>query len=167
LPEGDYLFEVRARDIDGRLGSVASFPFSIRPPWYRTAWAYALYALLLAGAIFGIVRWQLRRSHSKNAQLESLVTARTRELREREIELVRAKEGADAANRAKSVFLANMSHELRTPLNAILGYTQILLKDQELSDKNRERLSVVGQSGRTCSRSSTRCSTSRRSKPAS
>jgi signal transduction histidine kinase len=97
--------------------------------------------------IVGIVRWQLRRSHSKNAQLENLVTARTRELRERETELVRAMEGADAANRAKSIFLANMSHELRTPLNAILGYTQILLKDDGLSEKNRERLTVVGQSG--------------------
>lgn len=53
---------------------------------------------------------------------------------------------AEEANRAKSSFLATMSHEIRTPLNGVLGMAQVMEAD-ELSDRQRERLGVVTQSG--------------------
>jgi len=58
--------------------------------------------------------------------------------RERDAELRRAKEAAEAATRAKSEFLANMSHELRTPLNGVLGYAQLLQRDRSLNATQRE-----------------------------
>ncbi|OUD13932.1 sensor histidine kinase [Thioflexithrix psekupsensis] len=55
---------------------------------------------------------------------------------------------ANHANQAKSTFLANVSHELRTPLNAVLGYAQILLKDPQLTEQQRNGLEVILHNGR-------------------
>ncbi len=68
-------------------------------------------------------------------------------VKERTLELSKAKKEAESANKAKSIFLANMSHEIRTPMNAILGYSQIMQHYKTLPQEQRNNLEIINRSG--------------------
>lgn len=84
---------------------------------------------------------------SQNKTLEERVRERTAELEEKNRELIKAKEKAEASERLKSAFLANISHEIRTPMNGILGFADLLKNNLIDKDNLLEYLGIIEKSG--------------------
>jgi signal transduction histidine kinase/ligand-binding sensor domain-containing protein/DNA-binding response OmpR family regulator len=106
LPPGRYTFEARGTNNDGLWSErVASLALVVTPPWWRSGWAYALYATLVLGALYGVRRYEMRRVVLEGRlALEHLEGEKLREV-----------------DRARSRFFADVSHEFRTPLTLTLG----------------------------------------------
>ena len=147
VPPGEYTFQVIATNSDGvwnEQGSALSI--SIPPPFWQTVWFRVLLVVAVIGAVSGVFLLRLRAVEAQRKNLEIQVEQRTHELRETMVELEYSKEAAESASRAKSTFLANMSHEFRTPLNAILGFTQIMLRDRDMPDIEKDNAQIIHRS---------------------
>lgn len=70
LPAGNYSFKVKARNNLGNESSVASFDFSVLPPWYQTYWAYGLYFLLFLFANYRLYIFLKRKFRAQQLRHE-------------------------------------------------------------------------------------------------
>lgn len=114
LNPGKYTFKVKASNNDGVWNKEATkLKIIIKPPFWRTGYAYLLYILLLAGIIYLIARYSSIRKKERNSlRIAQIETDRVREMEKIKINL-----------------FTNVSHEFRTPLTLILGpLTQIIEK---------------------------------------
>jgi PAS domain S-box-containing protein len=89
-----------------------------------------------------VVSYNATTFHDRDRKLQGVFAA-ARDVTERK----RYEQSLQQANRSKSVFLANMSHEIRTPMNAILGFSQLMLRDQDLTARQCQYLGTINRSG--------------------
>jgi signal transduction histidine kinase/ligand-binding sensor domain-containing protein/DNA-binding response OmpR family regulator len=113
LPPGQYTLHVKASNGEGGWSTrPATMQFDVLAPWYKTSWAYLLYALALGGSIMLYRRFEMSQQELQNKLvLEQFQT-------EKEKELTNLKLG----------FFTNVSHELRTPLTLILGPMEEIMR---------------------------------------
>jgi len=136
LWEGNYTFEVQAKNIYEKTGKIASYSFKISPPWFRTYLAYMIYLILAIVFVYINVKFytrQLVKKQEKELAKEREVSDKLRQL-----------------DKLKDEFIANTSHELRTPLNGIIGIAESLIEGAtgQLPAKAIFNLNIIASSGR-------------------
>jgi signal transduction histidine kinase/DNA-binding NarL/FixJ family response regulator len=114
-----------------------------------TLWMVFFIFLIIAGVaawLFVLAQESRRVAQEESARQTNLLMQEIEAHTRTDAELQKAKEAAEAANRAKSRYLVGISHELRTPLSAILGYAQLLERDTSIPSHRRDAIRVVRRS---------------------
>lgn len=111
LRPGDYRFRVQARNVDQWESAEAVYAFTIAPPWFRTWWAYLLYAAGAAVLALGFVRARTYQLQQRGKLLERIIRERTAELHQKNRQLENQKEDIERLSRIGRDITATLSIE--------------------------------------------------------
>jgi len=124
LREGKYTFRVKAKNVYGAESSIAEYQFTISAPWYRTWWAYCLYALFSGLIIYTAFKFYTKRLRRQKEYLELVVEERTGEIVEQARELKTMNEKLVEMDKFKQGVTNMIVHDLKNPINAIIHTTK-------------------------------------------
>ncbi len=142
LPYGKYTLRIRAQAANGTWSDKElKLAVDVLKPFYLKGWFLILSGLFFMGIVVWIVRQRLTRVKRENAILEEMVQQRTATIEAQNEKL-------KTIDQAKSRFFTNVSHELRTPLTLLLGPVNSLLKEKEITGRQKGLLEVVRRTGK-------------------
>lgn len=139
LPPGTYTFKVASRGINGLWSKPATFTFEITAPWWKTWWAYTVYAIIFFGFMTLVVRFRSRALKRQNQLLEEKVVNRTNalqkslnELQETQKQLIQSEKMASLGE-----LTAGIAHEIQNPLNFVNNFAEV---NKELIDELKQEI---------------------------
>lgn len=143
LPEGDYRFRVRAKNLYGQIGNEAVYAFSILPPWYRSGWAYLAYLLAGIAAIYGFTRFQVNR-YRRQAAAELEAEKNRSRLQEAYLKAETAEAQKEVEKeQMRSRIASDLHDEIGSNLSSIAVISQMLQRRQEIGDKEQHKLREI------------------------
>ncbi|MCL4709597.1 hypothetical protein KJ068_30985, partial [bacterium] len=138
MPEGDYHFRVRAKNIYEHVSQEAVYSFTILPPWWRTWWAYGGYAVLFGLLVFAADRVQRRRLFKKEREAAEIRETKLR------AQAVEAENKALQSENARKEVELQKTAELKTAYET-LEKTHENLKATQQQLITQEKLASLGQ----------------------
>jgi DNA-binding CsgD family transcriptional regulator len=147
LKEGKYTFHVRSKNIYGQISEANAYSFRVLPPWYRSAFAYLIYFLLVIGTAFATYRLVEKRYHKKtiritDSQRKALIQKETAlKTSQEELEKLR-NEKLESEIQAKDKELASATMHLINK-NGFIDQTKNHLNSIIKKSKNQEVKSEI------------------------
>jgi signal transduction histidine kinase/ligand-binding sensor domain-containing protein len=127
LGYGQYTFKVSSSGFNGLWSKPAEISFTILPPWWKTWWAYLLYAIALLAAIFSFIAYRSAALKRENKILEEKVDLRTNQL-QTSIQNLKATQ-SQLVHSEKMASLgeltAGIAHEIQNPLNFVNNFSDV------------------------------------------
>ena len=80
LPQGRYTFKVKAMNSEGYWSNEFNYTFTIRPPWWKTWWAFGIYFITIIGSVWYYIKWRESSLKQRQEELEHTVEVRTAEV---------------------------------------------------------------------------------------
>jgi signal transduction histidine kinase/ligand-binding sensor domain-containing protein len=148
LGSGAYKFYLRSIDANGNYSGLATCSFNILPPWYKTWWAYILYAVLAAVIVRAYAGFRSKKLLQENMVLEQKVQSRTAELSSSLQELKNTQNQLVQSEKMASLgeLTAGIAHEIQNPLNFVNNFAEV---STELLGEMNEELASGNAKGAT------------------
>lgn len=108
IQPGNYVFRVRARNGTGRWSDEYIYRFTIRPPWWKTIWAYLFYFAGSAGALYTYIKWRERTLKRRQSILEEKISEATHIIRKQKDTAELQRDEIDAERKRSDELLENI-----------------------------------------------------------
>ena len=160
LPNGKFIFQLSAIGESGEWSKPFEYSFTILPPWWKTWWAYTIYALLFLGALRIFSKWRERRLEYEKEQLQHKVEERTIELRKKSEELTHSLEDLKSTQSqliqsekmaSLGELTAGIAHEIQNPLNFVNNFSEVSneliqeIEEERTKSKEERDEELVGE----------------------
>lgn len=158
LKEGLYTFQVKAKNIYGIESKIAKYTFKIATPWYKTIWAYILFAIIIISVIIFLMKLYNKHLRKKNDHLEEIIKERTNLLTKQKNEIEKQNNllanlnndliiEKDQAQKQRDVLFELNQDLLQQKEEVATQRDQIneMYKEMERSNIELEKLSIVAK----------------------
>ena len=141
LNPGTYTFKVHSRNINGHISEVASYQFTILPPWYATRLAYTIYFLLLVGLLFSLIFFPKKQFEKQKAQLQQEQEI-TLQAKEQEHKIIEQQQQAQISQLERE----KLETKIQFKNQELASTTMHLVKKSEMLQKIQEELRKISKS---------------------